>query len=184
MRYTTVTTGVLLSAVVFSSCTCQKQLEQPRSFQEPPGGFHAAKPGQPDVRAQAPTVTPAAKATPAEVAAAPNPPVPVPQDFPKDVPIFKDAVVAQVQDLANDAHNVIFHTAAPVAEVYSFYQQKMSQEGWQVAQQFEHADRSFVSFKKGNMIANLTIVEDTANPGQQVIAIMYEEQKPLEFEEF
>ena len=34
------------------------------------------------------------------------------------------------------------------------------------------------------MIANVTVAEDARKPGQQVIAIMYEEQKPLDFDEF
>src|SRR5262249_48866261 len=116
--------------------------------------------------------------------AIPTPPAEVPKDFPQDVPIFKDASLAAVQDLANDAHNVVFQTNSPVPDVYKFYQERMTKSGWQVTQQFQRAEHAVLSFKKGNMIANLTVAQDARNPGKQVIAIMYEEQKPLDFDEF
>ena len=95
-----------------------------------------------------------------------------------------EATVTQVQPLANNAHNVIFTTSGQVAEVYGFYEQQMTSGGWKVTQQFARPSNAFISFQKGNMVANLTVAEDPNTPGQQVIAIMYEEQKPLEFEEF
>lgn len=183
-----VTGGILLSAVLFSSCTCHKQLEAPSTFEEPPSGFHAAQPKvTPHVQAQAPIPTRPLPVTPQQLVQAgpsPTPPAGVPDDFPKDLPIYKDATVAAVQDLANNAHNVVFSTAAPVADVYRFYQDKMLHGGWKVTQQFERPNHSFATFEKGNMKANLTITEDVTNPGKQVIAIMYEEQKPLDFDEF
>lgn len=108
----------------------------------------------------------------------------MPADFPKDVPVFKDASLSQVQDLANNAHNVIFTTAAPVTDVSAFYQDKLTSAGWKVTQQFQRSNHAFVSFQKGNMIANITIAADERTPGQQLIAIMYEEQAPLDFDEF
>jgi hypothetical protein len=131
-------------------------------------------------------VTAAPKVPPAQVAVASTPTaaMAMPDDFPKDVPIFKGAALTQVQPLANNAHNVIFTTSAPVADVSSFYEQQMTGGGWKVTQQFARPSNAFMSFQKGNMIANLTVAEDPNTPGQQVIAIMYEEQKPLEFDEF
>ncbi len=186
MRYkSVVSSGLLVSAVLFSSCTCHKQVGQAPSFQEPPSGFHAAKPS-PHARAAAPTPTPAANVPPAELAAAPSPtgPVQIPEDFPKDVPIFKDAALAQVQSLPNNAHNVIFSTSAAVGDVTSFYRDQLTSAGWKIAQQFSRSNHAFTSFQKGNFIANVTVAEDVRHPGQQVIAIMYEEQKPLDFDEF
>jgi hypothetical protein len=186
MRYmSVVTTGILLGAAAFSSCTCHEQVAQKAAFQEPRSGFHASQPS-PQARAAAPTAT-AAKAAPQEVAEAAGTPtaaVQIPEDFPKDVPIFTDAVVAQVQDLPNKAHNVIFNTAAPIPDVSSFYQEHLTRAGWRVTQQFSRSNHAFLSFQKGALIANVTIAEDVHHPGQQVIAIMYEEQQPLEFDEF
>ena len=193
MRYTGVVgASILLSAAMFASCTCHEQVaREPTGFQEPSSGFHASgsKP-TPQVQAMAPTATPAArpglgmKTPPEQAAAEPTPPAAVPADFPKDVPIFKDAALAQVQDLANSAHNVIFTTAAPVTDVSSFYEQKLTGAGWKVTQQFAHSNHAFMTFQKGNMIANVTIAEDVRHPGQQVIAIMYEQQRPAEFDDF
>lgn len=185
MRYVSaVGTGVLLSTLLFSSCTCHEQVAEKPSFPEPPSGFHAAKSPSP-ARAAAPTLTPA-KAPAEEMAAAPTstPAAEMPADFPKEVPIFKDAALAQVQNLANNAHNVIFSTPAPVADVSAFYQEQLTRSGWKVTQQFSRSNHAFMSFQKGSMVTNVTVAEDVHHPGQQVIAIMYEEQKPLDFDEF
>ncbi|MFI5394580.1 MAG: hypothetical protein ACHQ9S_03515 [Candidatus Binatia bacterium] len=192
MRYVMVAvSGVLFGAAVFSSCTCHQQVGQPSaSFQEPPSGFHASgSKSTPQMRAEVPTITPAARAAAtspqlAEAAPTQTPPAGVPADFPKDVPIYKDAALARVQDLANNAHNVIFNTAAPVAEVFSFYQDKMTGAGWKITEQFSRSGNGFMKFEKGSMVANLTVAEDAQNPGKQIIAIMYEEVQPLPFDEF
>ncbi|MFQ5666342.1 MAG: hypothetical protein ACE5I7_07900 [Candidatus Binatia bacterium] len=191
MRYISITlAGLFVSAALFTSCTCHKQVSEPApsAFKPPPAGFHASGPNiTPPMRLAAPKVTPGRKAPPAQVAAAEpasTPPADVPADFPEDVPIYKDAALAQVQNLANDAHNVIFRTAAPITDVYAFYRERMTKAGWKVTQHVQRSTHAFISFKKGDMIANMTFAEDPKNPGKQVIAIMYEQEKPLEFEPF
>ena len=181
-------TGILLSAALFASCTCHKEVAPPPSaVPQAKSGFHASeqKP-TPQAQVQAPTATPAPQA-PQQMAGAeatPTTPADLPADFPKDLPVFKDAAVTQVQPLANDAHNVIFSTSGTVNDVFGFYQSKMAGSGWKVTQQFQRDKHAFISFQKGNLIANVTVAEDVRNPGKQVIAIMYEEQKPLDFDEF
>jgi len=189
MRYASiVSTGILLSAALFASCTCHKEIaplsQQPSNFPDRGSGF-IAKSTPAQARAEAPTPTPAAK-QPEQVAVAPTStgPAEMPADFPKEVPVYKDATVSQVQSLANNAHNVIFSTAAPVNEVSAFYQQQLTKAGWKVSQQFARPNHAFMTFQKDNMLANVTVTEDAHNPGHQVIAIMYEEQKPLDFEDF
>ena len=125
--------------------------------------------------------------TPAEpqvAEASPAPAVDLPTDFPADVPVFKDATVSQVQNLANNAHNVVFRTAAPVGDVYAFYEKQLTDRGWDVTQQVQRDAHAFISFRKGDLITNITIAEDPHTPGKQVIAIMYEQEQPLEFDEF
>jgi hypothetical protein len=145
----------------------------------PKSGFDLSeRKGTPGQRAQAPT--PTAAKTPEQVAQgkpSPSPGAQMPPDFPADVPVFKDAAVSQVQDLANNAHNVIFRTDAPVQDVATFYQDSMTKGGWKVTQQFSRSNHAFMTFQKGGMLANVTVAEDVRNPGQQVIAIMYEQQK-------
>jgi hypothetical protein len=188
MRHVTgIVTGVLLSAGLFTSCTCSRDVAppEPAPFDAAKSGFHASG-GQstPQQHVQLAKPTPAAAPAAQVAEVPPTPPKDIPADFPPDVPIFKDASIEQVQDLANDARNVVFNTAAPVAEVYSFYQERMRNSGWAITQQFQRPNHAFVTFKKGKMLANLTVSEDERNPGHQVIAIMYEEEKPTDFPEF
>lgn len=186
MRYASIAgTAVVLSAALFASCTCHKQLEQPpTTFSERPSGWPAASKGTPQMQAQAPTPSPMHQ--PEQVATGPTPTIPsqIPDDFPKDVPIFKGAELAQVQSLANDAHNVIFNTTAPVEDVAHFYDEQLTKAGWKITQQFARGDHAFATYQKDDLIANVTIADDAKNPGQKVIAIMYEHQKPLDFPEF
>src|SRR5215470_9981099 len=106
--------SILLVSALFSSCTCNRQAEAPPTVGAvPKSGFDLGeKKNVGGERAQA--ATPTAAKTPEQVAqpkTSPSPEAQMPPDFPADVPVFKDAAVAQVQDLANNAHNVIFHTA-------------------------------------------------------------------------
>jgi hypothetical protein len=187
MRYVSVVvSGLVLGAALFSSCTCHEQVSQPPTLHEPPSGFHAAAPKlTPQVRAQAPTVTPAKPLGP-QVAAGPSPtpPAEVPADWPKDVPIYKDAALNRVQNLANNAHNVIFSTSDKVPDITSFYQDTMTRAGWNITERLQRENHAFFKFEKGNMVANVTVAQDVQNPGKQIIAIMYEEQQPLPFDEF
>lgn len=188
MRYVSVVvSGLVLGAAAFSSCTCHEQVSQPPTFQEPPSGFHAAAPKvTPQPRAQIPVTPPTQPPLIPQVASGPTPtpPADVPADFPKDVPIYKDAALSQVQDLANNAHNVIFSTSDQIPQVLSFYEDKMTRAGWKVTEQFARENHGFFKFEKGNMVANLTVADDVQHPGKKIIAIMYEEQKPLPFDEF
>jgi len=187
MRYASiVASGILLSAALFTSCTCHKEVSPPPSstFEAPPSGFHASGMKITPHAKEIARSTPAVQETPPQVAQAKPTPQNMPPDFPTDLPVYKDAALSEVQDLANSAHNVIFKTADPIPEVYRFYQDQMSRNGWQVTQQLQRDTHAFISFKKGDMIANLTVAPDLQNPGKQLIAIMYEQQKPLEFEEF
>lgn len=180
LRYTLfITLGVLMS---ISSCQCERS--SPPGVADAPqvSDFKEPKP---------PALSAGVKPTPAErpegeeeqenVAEAPPD---LPEDFPKDIPVFADAEVAQVQPLANDAHNVIFVTDKPVDEISTFYRKSMEDSGWKVTQDFERGNHAFVGFQRGKMIANLQIAEDPRYPGKRLIAIMYEEQEALPFDEF
>ncbi|MFN8626291.1 MAG: hypothetical protein U0587_09980 [Candidatus Binatia bacterium] len=193
MRYVYVAaTGVLAAAAVFSSCTCHQQVSQAPSVETAarPSGFHASGPKiTPQAQVQASAATPTVKPAEAfpQLAAGgptPTPPADIPANFPTDVPIFKDAALSQVQNLANDAHNVVFTTSAPVKDVSSFYRDKMRTAGWKVSEEFERPKHAFMKFEKGDMVANVTIIEDASHPGKQMIAIMYEQVQPLPFDEF
>lgn len=189
-RLTLAGTGLLLGAVLFSSCTCRNQnpplpAAAPSEVLERKSGFQAgtAAAGSPTaaVKPTTPAVTATVAPTPATTPT--TEPVALPSNFPSDVPVFKDAQVSQVQTLANDANNVLFSTSGKVEEVFSFYQDKMAKSGFKVTQQFSRPNHAFATFQKGSLIANVTIAEDVRNPGKQIIAIMYEEEKPVAWDE-
>jgi len=171
-------------AMSLSSCECQcHKGGGPDLSQEPKGGDFSG--GKLPVMAEGVKPTPAKKKekpTPEQVVAATPPPLP--DDFPKDIPVLDDAQVAQVQQLPNDAHNVIFTTDKPISNITGFYRKQLEDAGWKLTQNAERSNQAFVSFKRGNMIANIQIAEDARVPGKRVVAIMYEEEKPLPFEEF
>jgi hypothetical protein len=171
----------LLMGMTMSSCTCQKAVApppttDPQAFKERDGGLPKKSP---EKQAAAATPTPQVQQQVAE-----QPPAELPDDFPSDVPVYAGAKVEQVQDLPNNAHNVIFRTSGPVNEVTRFYHEQLSKKGFNVTQQFERPNHAFMTYRKGSLLANITIAEDSRSPGQQVIAIMYEEEQPLPFDEF
>src|SRR5262249_40865090 len=133
MRYVgRVGTGLLLSATLFTSCTCHQDVGHPPGTLQVPPPFHVQEPKSEQKVVAAPTATAPMKApTPPQMAAAPStPPAGMPPDFPQDVPVFNGAALAQVQGLANNARNVIFSTPAPLTEISQFYQDKMRAAGW------------------------------------------------------
>ena len=54
----------------------------------------------------------------------------------------------------------------------------MSGDGWNVFQEYQHKNQSFVSFRKGKMINNMTVAKDPRT-GKQIVAVMYYEEQPL-----
>lgn len=168
--------AVLCAAMSVSSCKCS-QTSPP--VEEKPKA---------DIKAKPPAVatavtTPTAKAMPtAEQAAAERPPLP--EDFPAEIPLFEGAEVERVQPLANEAKNVIFVSDKGVPEIATFYRKKLEGGGWKMTQNSERPNHAFLAFKKGNMITNIQVVEDSRYPGKRLIAIMYENEKELPFEEF
>ncbi|MCX8071254.1 MAG: hypothetical protein N3C12_02210 [Candidatus Binatia bacterium] len=173
----------LALGMAMSSCTCERAL--PPAPQPPAAGFseRAASLSTPSPSPQLAKATPTPKAE--QAAELPTPAaVSLPEDFPADVPIYAGAQLEQVHDLPNNAHNVIFRAEGSVEDINRFYHEKLAAAGWNVTQQFARPNHAFMTYKKGNLIANVTIAEDARDPSKRVIAIMYEEEQPLPFEEF
>lgn len=172
------------------SCTCHQDVPETSTRVEQRGGFNAALPTRKreprqenDVLARTrltpevpPTLPPAADTpTPGTVA--------LPDNFPADVPVFKDAEPVAVQNVAHDGRTVLFHVDAEPKEVFSFYKEKMAKVGWNTEQEYSTKGQSFLSFKKGSTITNVTIAKDPKT-GKQVIAVMYYDEPELPFPEF
>jgi hypothetical protein len=181
---------VFLAGMTISSCTCQRSVPEPPEQFSRPKGFVASLPtprrpraeGPEDGKLAAQRLTP--QATIPEAALTPRyEAVDLPEDFPDEVPVFKDAEPFSVQELAAGARNVLFHVDAPQTEVFSFYRNTLSTNGWKVTQEFQAKEHAFLSFKKGDLVTNMTVSTDPRT-GKQIIAIMYQTEEPLPFPEF
>jgi hypothetical protein len=70
--------------------------------------------------------------------------VPLPDNFPKDVPIYKGAVV-KVASTQGKMMLVHLTVSAPMAEVFKFYQDQLKEQGWEI--------ETTMSLGEGNMLA-------------------------------
>ncbi len=192
-RFDASVVGILLALVLaFSSCTCQRDVPEPpqRSSRLSGSGSWSGLPTPlrdrrdrrdidrgAGIRREPPPARPVAEEP------EPEENVEIPEDFPEDVPVFEDAEVFGVQKLAAGAKNVLFRTEGDIPEVFSYYKDEMSGGGWDVKQEYQQANQSFLSFERDGMITNMTVARD-AKTGKQIIAVMYYKQQPLAFEEF
>jgi hypothetical protein len=157
-----------------------KAVERPRGFgavvtprQAPDHLVAAVTPHSLAAREQ-PTLPPAP--TPAEKAE-------IPDDFPQGVPVPEGAKVMAVQQLANNAHNVIFSAEGESPQIFTFYKDSMKGSGWNVTQEYQGKDQSFLSFKRGKTVTNMSVSRDPKT-GKRIVAIMYYEEEDLPFPEF
>jgi hypothetical protein len=187
MRYSNRWMPLLFVGSLMSSCTCHQQVEEvakaPTSMDHPVG--FSARPTTvvfPTV-ASMPTMPP----TPAiEAVATPTTGLVagLPSDFPSDVTLMKDAEIAGVRKMAGDAQNVLVMTQQDRQQVYEFYEKDLKDKGWNLEQTYQGKDQSFLGFRKGNTIINMTIATDPNDPSKRVVGIMYQEDKPPEFGDF
>ncbi len=181
---------VISASVPFSSCTCQRDLAEPPA--KTAKGSRDAWSGLPtpkrvdrlSERGDMPKAKQSAHAQPTvpPTAAVPQD-VELPEDFPKDVPVVEGAELFGVQNVGRGGKNVLFHTDDDIPKVFEFYKGTMRGEGWDMKQEFQQNNQSFLSFEKDKMITNMTVVEDP-NTGKRIIALMYYKQEELPFPEF
>jgi len=188
-RRVMILTALAVGVLPFSSCTCRTATpEAPVSTAERRGGFGAV-------------VTPrklpervAEAVTPHELPPASPPPLPtkaatpeqgsIPDNFPEGIPVPDGSKVMAVQSLANDAHNVIFALDGEAPEVFGLYKNTMENSGWgKPTQEYQGKEQSFLSFKKGDTITNISVTKDPKT-GRRIVAVMYYDEQPLPFPEF
>ena len=176
--------AAVLLAMLVQSCTCHSDVPPPPVVvQHRPDGFNSALPtkktGESKRHAEA---TPRPATTPQSV----TPTVgtaELPSDFPKDIPVLEGSEPFAVQDLAGNAHNVLFHSDKEAPAIFQHYKDSMQTKGWDVTQEYQNKEQSFLSFKKGKTITNMTVAKDPRT-GKQIVAIMYYEEEDLPFKEF
>lgn len=175
------------SLLPFSSCTCHQQTpEPPAKTVERSGGF-----GVKAATRRPPGMPPVSEVSPVGALEPTKPPdVPagaekaeVPDDFPSDVPVPEGSEVVAVQELANKAHNVVFSAEGDTKQIFKFYKDTLSKKDWNVTQEYEGKDQSFLTFKKDKTVTNMVVSTDPKT-GKRVVAIMYYEEEDLPFPEF
>ena len=98
----------------------------------------------------------AAKAT---AGSAGNKSVALPDEFPKDVPLLKNATL-KASVSTGDRMIVQLHTASSIREAENFYLTALKNEGWTVAEPSNSGDMTIVSAKKGNTLCSVTIASE------------------------
>jgi len=178
---------MIAGGLAFSSCTCQRDLpDPPQTTERNAGGFQALAtraPRKEEIVDRLAKITPVEPTLPEAEETPPQSDTDLPENFPTDIPLFEGAETFAVQDLAQNAKNVLFYVDADTPEVFDFYKDGMDKEGWKVTQEAQQKYQSFLSFKKDRMVTNMTISTDPKT-GRQVVAIMYYEEEELPFPEF
>lgn len=190
MRRVTPFALIALCVLPFSSCTCSSSTpEMPPAKPTRSSGFGGLKPTMRSLP-EAPervegVITPDAVETrvPPTVIGTPANEARIPDDFPSDIPVYAGANVMAAQVMANKATNVIFGVDAERPEVFNFYKNTMTGNGWKTTQQYEGNDQSFLTFEKDGVTTNVSITKDPKT-GKKVIAVMYYKEEPLPFPEF
>jgi hypothetical protein len=175
---------VALSLLPFSSCTCYREAPEPPSkIAERPKGFSTMVTPRSAPERVEPQVSPAVQAkAPPTVGRTPVPAT-MPENFPEGVPVPEGSQVLAVQHLANDASNVIFTADGESPQLYSFYKDSMKRTYGEPTQQYQGKDQSFLSFKKGDTIINVSVSKDPRS-GKRIVAVMYYDEQRLPFPEF
>jgi hypothetical protein len=188
MNHRSLTLAVIAVCLLpFHACTCQRDApEPPAKLAERPSGFGAMA-----VTPRRPPEPIEVQITPTDLEAREAPDLPpatpevatLPDNFPEDLPIPEGAEVMAVQSLANDARNVVFVTEGESPQLYSMFKDTMERSGWNTFQQYEGNDQSFLSFRKGDTITNVSVSRDPKT-GKRIVAVMYYDEEPLPFPEF
>ena len=75
--------------------------------------------------------------------------VALPDDFPKDVPIYKGAVV-QMTSTQGKMTLVHLNVSDPVADVLKYYQDELKSQGWEIQSTMNMGEGSMLTAKKGD----------------------------------
>jgi hypothetical protein len=84
--------------------------------------------------------------------------VALPDDFPKDVPIYKGAV-PQMATTQGKMMMVHFNSSAPVADILKFYQEQLKEQGWEIQTTMNIGEGSMLSAKKGERECTATVMK-------------------------
>ena len=93
----------------------------------------------------------------------------LPADFPKDVPLMKDAVVNAVMGSTEQGSLMVFtHSDAPLPDVVAFYQENLKSQGWKTGSMTNTGEGSIMTVKKDGRDMLLTLAKDGKGTSVQV----------------
>jgi hypothetical protein len=100
--------------------------------------------------------------------------VALPDNFPKDVPIYKGAVVkiASTQDKTMMVH---MEVAASVADALKYYQDELKGQGWEIQSTMNMGEGSMIAAKKAERQCTAMVLKD--NKGTMVQLTVTQEGK-------
>jgi hypothetical protein len=85
--------------------------------------------------------------------------VALPDNFPKDVPIYKGAVV-QVASTQGKMMMVQFVVAAPATDTFKYYQDQLKEQGWEINSTVNMGEGSVLAAKKGERECTATVMKE------------------------
>ena len=85
--------------------------------------------------------------------------VALPDKFPKDVPIYKGAVV-KVSTTQGKAMMIQMEVSAPAADVLKFYQDQLKEQGWEIESTMNTGETSILSAKKAGRQCTAMVLKD------------------------
>ena len=83
----------------------------------------------------------------------------LPDDFPKDVPILKNATLKLAMS-QGDRMLVHLYTTSSVSDAAKFYDAELKKQGWQIESVSNSAEMSSVSARKGDTRCGVTIARE------------------------
>jgi hypothetical protein len=80
----------------------------------------------------------------------------LPADFPKDVPILKNATIKVVMSQGNRT-TVHLYTTSSVGDAVKFYDDAFRRQGWQIQDETKGNEMSILSARKGTSLCGVTM---------------------------
>jgi hypothetical protein len=99
--------------------------------------------------------------------------VALPDDFPKDVPIYKDATV-KLSSTQGKSMIVHLATSAAIADCAKFYQDQLKEKGWEIEQTMNMGEATMMSAKKEKLKCTIQVMK---NGKETMIQLIVEQEK-------
>jgi hypothetical protein len=81
----------------------------------------------------------------------------IPDNFPKDVPVYSPATVKMTQIIDDSKSVISLGTQDDVSKVATFYKKELSAKGWSVKNEMSMGSMSLLHVQKGSRALNVTV---------------------------